>query len=69
MTSKETMKTLVVNLDNGQKYTYSVPPKKAVVNAYYQFGKHNYNTWEYDYSLVETSGRTAYCGNFAARCK
>ena len=61
------MKTVVVNLDNGNEYVYTVPPEKAVVNAYYQYGKHNFNTWEYDYSLVKrTGGRTVYCGSFAA---
>lgn len=62
------MKTVVINLDNGNEYIYTVPPEKAVVNAYYQFGKHDFNAWEYDYSLVKytTSGRTVYCGNFTA---
>lgn len=62
------MKTVVANLDNGSEYIYTVPPEKAVVNAYYQYGKHNFNTWEYDYSLVKyANGRTVYCGSFAAR--
>ena len=65
------MKTIVYQLGTDNKYVYIVPPKIAVVNAYYQYGKHNFNTWEYDYSLVRYSfsARTVYCGNFAAKAE
>ena len=65
------MKTVVYQLGTRSAYIYTVPPEKAVVNAYYQYGKHNFNTWEYDYSLVRYSvtARTVYCGDFAAKAK
>jgi hypothetical protein len=30
--------------------TYSLPPDKAVVCAYYQLGLKNMNTWQYEYN-------------------
>ena len=64
------MKAVVINLDNGNEYIYTVPPERAVVDAYYQYGKHDFNTWGYDYSLVKrTKGGIVYCGSFAARCE
>ena len=58
---------LVVNLDNGDKYLYSVLPEKAVVNAWYQ-SKGDYDWWTYDYSLAQysESGKTVHCGSFVA---
>jgi hypothetical protein len=62
------MKTIVYQLGTENKFIYTLPPEKAVVNAYYQYAKNNFNTWEYDYSLVKcANGRTVYCGDFAAR--
>ena len=65
------MKTIVYQLGTRNAYIYTVPPKQAVVNAYYQYEKHNFNTWEYDYSLVRysVSAKTVYCGDFAAKAE
>lgn len=65
------MKTIVYQLGTRKKYIYTLPPKIAVVCAYYQYGKHNYNTWEYDYSIAKysVSARTVYCGDFAAKAE
>ena len=65
------MKTVVYQLGTNNRYVYIVPPAKAVVNAYYQYAKNNFNTWEYDYSLVRYSftKKTVYCGDFAAKAE
>ena len=65
------METIVYQLGTNNKYIYTVPPEQAVVNAYYQYALTNYNTWEYDYSLVRYSATamTVYCGDFAAKAK
>lgn len=65
------MKTIVYHLGTRDKYIYTVPSEKAVVDAYYQHGLNNYNTWEYDYSLVRysVSTKTVYCGDFAAKAE
>lgn len=66
------MKTVVYQLGTRNEYIYTVPPEMGVVNAYYQYAKHNVNTWEYDYSLARYSGpagRIVYCGDFAAKAK
>ena len=65
------MKTVVYQLGTRNKYIYTVPPEQAVVNAYYQYEKNNYNTWEYDYSMARYSfsTKTVYCGDFAAKAK
>ena len=66
-----TMKTVVYQLGTENKYIYTLPPEKAVVNAYYQYAKHNFNEWEYDYSQARysVSAKTVYCGDFAAKAK
>ena len=65
------MKTIVYQLGTNNKYIYTVPPEQAVVNAYYQYGLTNYNTWEYDYSMARytVSAKTVYCGDFAAKAE
>lgn len=65
------MRTVVYQLGTSNKFIYTVPPKQAVVDAYYQHEKNNYNTWEYDYSLVRYSATamTVYCGDFAAKAE
>ena len=65
------MKTIVYQLGTENKYIYTVPPEQAVVDAYYQYGLTNYNTWEYDYSLARysVSAKTVYCGDFAAKAE
>ena len=66
-----TMKTIVYQLGTRNKYIYTLPPEIAVVNAYYQHEKNNYNTWEYDYSMARysVSAKTVYCGDFAAKAE
>ena len=65
------MKTIVYQLGTENKYIYTVPPEQAVVDAYYQYGLTNYNTWEYDYCLARysVSAKTVYCGDFAAKAE
>lgn len=68
------MKTIVYELGSRRSLIYTIPAEKAVVDAYYQHGLNNYNTWEYDYSKVKYAQchnperKIAYCGNFATRC-
>lgn len=50
------------------KANYSLPPREAVRNAYAQFEKGDYNTWDYakyDH-LVEEGLVTVRCGDFSA---
>ena len=65
------MKTIVYQLGTENKYIYTLPPEIAVVSAYYQYSKNNFNTQEYDYSLMRYSvtARTVYCGDFVAKAK
>ena len=65
------MKTVVYQLGTRNEYIYTLPPKIAVVCAYYQYAKNNSNTWEYDYSIVRysASAKTVYCGDFAAKAE
>ena len=65
------MKTIVYDLNGHRSLIYTVPPEQAVVDAYYQHEKNNYNTWEYDYSIVRysVSARIVYCGDFAAKAE
>lgn len=65
------MRTVVYQLGTSNKFIYTVPPKQAVVDAYYQHEKKNFNIWEYDYSLVRysVSAMTVYCGDFAAKAE
>lgn len=68
------IRTVVYELNGHRSLIYTVPPEKAVVDAYYQHELNNYNTWEYDYSKAKHAVyhnpelRVVYCGNFAARC-
>ena len=63
------MKTVVHQKGTKNRYVYNLPPEEAVVDAYYQYAKHKFNTWEYDYSLARysPSKKTVYCGDFSAR--
>ena len=65
------MKTVVYQLGTRKEYVYMLPPEKAVVHAYYQVAKGNFNWWEYNYELVRYSvtARTVYCGDFVAKAK
>jgi hypothetical protein len=59
----------VLNLATGQSTYYDerLTPEKAVVNAEHQ-SRRDMNWWSYDYSVVQygKSGRTVFCGDFAA---
>ena len=52
------MKTIVYQLGTNNEYIYTLPPKIAVVNAYYQYAK-----------TISITARTVYCGNFAAKAE
>lgn len=61
---------VVVNLATGQEVEYGGPtPQQAVVNAYEQFTRGNWNTWEYDYSQAKLtpSGLHWNCGDWTCR--
>lgn len=62
------MATKVLNLSTSEEIIYLLPPKEAVVCAFMQYAKKNFNTWDYDFSIakVSKSGVTVYCGDFAA---
>jgi len=64
------MVTQALNLKSGSVYQYTLPPEKAVVSAYEQYEKKNFNTWDYDYEthpeLVEIANGFK-CGNFFAQ--
>jgi hypothetical protein len=57
--------TTVTNMETGQELTYTLPPKKAVINAWYQ-GQGNWNTWDYDYEIapVIEGAKTLTCGDW-----
>jgi hypothetical protein len=65
------MKTEVCHLLTGIRFTYTLPPNRAVINAWYQHYLNNWNTWTYDYhdeSLPLFVGeRHISCGDFCAR--
>lgn len=65
----DTMTTTVYQLGTDLELTYSLPPERAVVCAYYQHQRHDYNTTAYDWTLAKAtpSGRTIVCGDFVAR--
>jgi len=59
----------VINLSTGREITYvGISPAKAVVCAYEQFTKGNFNTADYDFNqaVVSHSGKTVACGDFCA---
>lgn len=65
------MSTVVRNLATGDKWeaVYDLPPREAVRNAYAQYGRGDYNTWDYakryDHLVVEGNFTFA-CGDFCA---
>jgi hypothetical protein len=61
------MTTTVRNLATGEEHTYTLPPEKAVVCAWYQ-EKNNWNTWDYDYenAPVIEDKETLTCGDWCA---
>ena len=56
--------TIVTRIPTMEKTEYSCSPEKAVVAAYEQQVKNNWNSWEYDLRLAKVgrSGKTVYCG-------
>ena len=56
--------TIVTRIPTLEEFEYSCSPEKAVVAAYEQQVKKNWNTWDYDFSQAKVgkSGRTVYCG-------
>ena len=58
------MITIVTRIPTMEKTEYSCSPEKAVVAAYEQQVKKNWNSWEYDLSQAKVgrSGKTVYCG-------
>jgi hypothetical protein len=58
--------TTVINLSTGDEMVYCLPAKEAVKNAFWQFERKNYNTWEYP-ELQVVEGKYSYsCGDYAA---
>jgi hypothetical protein len=59
--------TTVTNLATGKEQVFSLPPRQAVVNAWYQ-SKNNWNTWQYNYEAapVIEGDKTVACGDFCA---
>lgn len=53
--------------------SYSLPPDEAVVAAYEQFQKKNFQTWMYqnpaEHPQFKRNGRTIRCGKFKAVTK
>ena len=64
------MNTTVFNLATGQEVGYSLPPKQAVLTAYHQLTRQNYNWWSYDsapYPVPYIKTRLGHnCGDWAA---
>ena len=60
--------TTVIRLGTDEKYVYSLPPEKAVVAAYLQIEKWNFNTWDYNYQhpLLRKGKYGWHCGDFSA---
>lgn len=62
--------TEVMDLRTGEYVGWwTIPPKEAVIAAYAQFEKEDYNTWLYEerYSHMLVRGRySVACGDYAA---
>ncbi len=59
----------VMNLATGQKIEYGdIPAQKAVVCAFEQYTKKNWQTWDYkfDQAKQSKSGLTWVCGDWAS---
>lgn len=39
--------TTVINLKTGEEYEYTLPPRQAVLVAWFQHTKKDYNWWDY----------------------
>lgn len=64
------MTTKVLNLATGEEILYSIPPERAVVAAYEQFARKNWNTWGYpepgDHPQYVRTPKCHTCGDFTA---
>lgn len=64
------MSTQVYDLSKGLQRVavYDLPPREAVRNAYAQFGKGDFETWNYaQYDSLVVENRFSFgCGDFAA---
>jgi len=58
--------TDVTNTKTKTVLTYSLPPNEAVVAAFQQEVKRNFNTWSYDFSAAVRDGDFWVCGDFRA---
>ena len=58
--------TVVRELGTDNEYTYTLPPKQAVVAAWYQYGHSNWNTWTYNHHLLKPGKYGWHMGNFSA---
>lgn len=59
----------VMNLRTGEKQEFTCSPQEAVIAAYAQGEKHDFNTWDYQkrYSwLLEHGEHTVACGDYSA---
>jgi len=63
-------KSVVTNLLNGDRYTYSLLPERVVICAYHQFEKGDMSSWNYKYDCSEIQfgglGYTVSCGNMVS---
>lgn len=59
--------TDVRNVETGQIVTYTLPPHRAVVAAYYQLGRSNYNWWDYDLSVAKRTKHGYAAGDWWAK--
>jgi hypothetical protein len=62
------MTTTVVNLATDEEVYYDLPPKEAVVHAWYQFTMNDWAICDYNYETAPlTYGRlTVACGDWCA---
>lgn len=69
-TEKASIDTTVINPVTGHTLTFSLPPREAV-NAAFEQGRGNWNTWTYANTLdlvrVSDDGKLAIRGDFVAR--
>jgi len=42
---------MVLNIETGDEYYYSLPPEKAVVTAFLQHSERDWNWWSYPESI------------------
>lgn len=64
------MNTRVIKLGDDMELSYSIPPEMAVVAAYEQYEKRNWNTWTYpapvDHPEFRTGMISLSCGGYSA---